>query len=275
MKMTGNKSFPRVLSIAGSDSSGGAGIQADIKTITVLGGYAMTAITAVTAQNTHAVTRIETLSPAMIKEQIEAVLVDIGVDAIKIGMLGNQEIISAVCNALEPVAHKVPIIIDPVMVATSGATLLENNAIDILKKRLIPLAYILTPNLLEASLLIEENVTVEAVKASRKMQDALLKLGSAYILLKDGHGSGNMICDLLITSENPPQELIQERLKTNGTHGSGCTLSSAIATLIAQGFSAEEACKAAQLYVYKAIKHAPDFSSENGPLMHNFQEKRQ
>lgn len=236
----------RVLIIAGSDSSGGAGIQADIKTVTLLGGYAMTAITATTAQNTTGVQAIHPIPTEHISAQIASVLEDIGADIVKIGMLHSKAVIETVTDALP---HNIPLVLDPVMVATSGSRLLEDDAVEALKTLLIPRATLLTPNLPEAAALGSD----------------LLALGAQAILLKGGHGEGDTIIDRLITAQGE-QCFSNPRIASRNTHGTGCTLASAIATLLAKGESLPAACEQAIAFVRRAIKNAPDFGKGNGPL---------
>ncbi len=255
----------RVLSIAGSDSGGGAGIQADIKTISALGGYAMSAITAITAQNTISVTAVQTTPPKLVRAQIKAVLDDLGVDAIKIGMVGDAFVISAIADALAGI--NVPIILDPVMVASSGAALLPDDAVQILRDRLVPMARLITPNMPEAEALSGQNIIT--LNDQRVAAETILAMGPRAVLIKGGHGTGEKLTDFLLWDKG---EAIFEsrRIKTTQTHGTGCTLSSAIATLLAQGLSLSEAVRLARKYVRGAIEHAPGFGDGHGPLDHNW-----
>lgn len=241
---------PRILSIAGSDSSGGAGIQADIKTITMLGGYAMTAITAITAQNTLGVTAVEVLSPELIAAQIDACISDIGVDAVKIGMLGSPAIAAVVAGRLE--ALTVPIVFDPVMIATSGAALADADTIAAFE-RLMQLATLTTPNVPELA----------ALGGHEGMQAR----GIAY-LAKGGDTEGERIEDVLMLPGEPPHVMAGTRIHTRHTHGTGCTLSSAIATYLARGLPLPEATDRARLFVRSALRAAPGFGAGNGPLGH-------
>ncbi|MBP6362831.1 MAG: bifunctional hydroxymethylpyrimidine kinase/phosphomethylpyrimidine kinase [Novosphingobium sp.] len=241
---------PRILSIAGSDSSGGAGIQADIKTITMLGGYAMTAITAITAQNTLGVTAVEALSPELIAAQIDACISDIGVDAVKIGMLGSPAIAAVVADRLE--ALIVPIVFDPVMIATSGAALADADTIAAFE-RLMQLATLTTPNVPELS----------ALGGHEGMQARNI----AY-LAKGGDSEGERIEDVLMLPGEPPHVMAGTRIHTRHTHGTGCTLSSAIATYLARGLPLPEATDRARLFVRSALRAAPGFGQGNGPLGH-------
>jgi hydroxymethylpyrimidine/phosphomethylpyrimidine kinase len=241
---------PRILVIAGSDSSGGAGIQADIKTITMLGGYAMTAITAVTAQNTQGVSAVEVMSPELVIAQVEACISDIPVNAVKIGMLGSPGIAHAVADILE--GTDIPIVFDPVMVATSGSELASNETVAAFG-RLMILATLTTPNLPELAALGGR----EAVVAR-----------TANLLIKDGHGEGERIEDLLITPQGE-FSFCSQRIATRHTHGTGCTLASAIATGLGGGLRINDAVDRAIAFVQKAITAAPGFGAGNGPLGHN------
>jgi hydroxymethylpyrimidine/phosphomethylpyrimidine kinase len=254
----------RVLVVAGSDSGGGAGIQADLKTIALLGGYGMTAITAVTVQNTLGVQAIHTLPPYFVRDQMRAVLDDLGADAIKIGMLANGEIAAAVADVLDQhAAAAVPVVLDPVMLATSGAPLLDQDGVGVLRQRLLPRAYVITPNLPEAEALtglpINDLAGMEAAVA------ALLQLGARNVLLKGGHLPGDELVDLLVGREGR-MEFRHPRIASRHTHGTGCTLSSAIATRLAQGESLGAAVENAIAYVRAAIGKAPGFGRGNGPL---------
>lgn len=269
--MTISQTTPvRILSIAGSDSSGGAGIQADIKTICALGGYAASAITAITAQNTLGVDAVHMVPPAVLRAQIEAVLVDIGVDAIKIGMLGDAAIAAQVANALHSV--DAPIVLDPVMVASSGARLLDNAAQTVLRTQLLPLCSLLTPNIPEAEALT--GISITDIDSQRAAAAAVLAMGAPAVLLKGGHGEGETMTDLLIWDKG---EAVFEsaRILTRNTHGTGCTLASAIAVFLAQGMRLIEAVRAGRSFVRGAIKHAPGFGAGHGPLDHGWANKGQ
>ncbi len=241
---------PRVLAIAGSDSSGGAGIQADIKTITMLGGYAMTAITAVTAQNTLGVSAVEVLPAELVAAQIEACLADIGCDAIKIGMLGSPGIAHAVADRLETLA--VPIVFDPVMIATSGAALADAETIAAFE-RLMRLATLTTPNVAEF--------------AALGGHDGMAARNRAY-LAKGGDAEGDRVEDLLCLPGTLPQVMAATRIHTRHTHGTGCTLSSAIATYLGAGLPLEMAVERARQFVRSALLAAPGFGQGHGPLGH-------
>ena len=255
----------RVLIAAGSDSGGGAGIQADIKTITALGGYAATAITALTAQNTRGVFGVVGVAPDFIQQQMRVVLDDIGADALKTGMLHTAEVIGAVCEVLEEIDPTVPVVIDPVMVATSGDALLDAGAEDALAKQLLPFATVLTPNVPEAERLT--GLTIANSDDMRRAGDKLLGLGPDAVLLKGGHLGGDSVIDLLITQESV-ETFASPRIDTPHTHGTGCTLASAIATGLAQGLSLREAVARARDYLHEAIRTAPGLGGGHGPVNH-------
>ena len=257
----------RILTIAGSDSCGGAGIQADLKTITALGGYGMSAITAITAQNTLGVTGVHAIPAAMVRQQIEAVLEDPGVDVIKTGMLLNREIIAVVGEMLAAVPD-VPLILDPVMVATSGARLIDENAQSILVEQLLPHATLLTPNLPEAEVLSGVSITDEA--AMREAGEGILALGVKAVLIKGGHAASEDATDWLFDGETWAP-FHAPRIETTCGHGTGCTLASAIATKLGQGKNLHDAIAAAKEYLTDALKHAwPDLAKGSGPLNHGW-----
>lgn len=241
----------RILSIAGSDSSGGAGIQADIKTITVLGGYAMTAITAITAQNTCGVTRVEALAAEMVAAQIDACVGDVGVDAVKIGMLGSPEIAHVVAQRLE--ALEVPVVFDPVMIATSGSVLADAATIAAFE-RLMALATLTTPNVPELAAL-----GGDAGMAAR---------GAAYIA-KGGDADGPVVEDRLVVPGQAPRRWTAPRIDTRHSHGTGCTFSSAIATFMGRGDGLVAAVEQARDVVRAALLAAPGFGAGHGPLGHH------
>jgi hydroxymethylpyrimidine/phosphomethylpyrimidine kinase len=255
----------RVLIVAGSDSSGGAGIQADIKTVTTLGGYAATAVTALTAQNTLGVFGVVPVEPGFVRQQIDAVLDDIGADVVKTGMLHDAGIIRAVAAVLRDKAASLPLVLDPVMVATSGAPLLDAAALDVLKHELIPRATVLTPNLPEAERLLGRVIPGDAdmTRAARALQ----AMGPAVVVLKGGHGAGATVRDVVVEGE-ATYVLDAPRIDTRHTHGTGCTLASAIATGIAQGLALRAAIERAHAYVQEAIRTAPGFGAGHGPLNH-------
>ncbi len=256
----------RVLVIAGSDSGGGAGIQADIKTVTALGGYAATAITALTAQNTEGVFGIHEVPEDFIALQIRLVLRDIGADCIKIGMLHRPEVIEVVARTLEEEAAGLPIVVDPVMVAKGGASLLEEQAVDSLKRRMLPLAAVLTPNLPEAAALAGFEIRGES--DAKHAAAVLASLGCPAVLMKGGHMEGVVLKDLLFEDGRMIECFEQPRIKTVHTHGTGCTTASAIAAGLAQGMPLRDAVARALAYVRQAILSAPGFGHGHGPLDH-------
>ncbi len=256
----------RVLIIAGSDSGGGAGIQADIKAVSMLGGFAATAITALTAQNTLGVHGIFGVDPDFIRRQMQVVLRDIGADALKTGMLHSAEVIEAVASVIEQDAPGVPLVVDPVMVAKGGAALLQDSAAHALITRMIPKAALLTPNLPEAEVLTGFPVT--DLEGMRRAAAALLKLGPGAVLVKGGHLDHPTVLDLLLT-ERGETVFESRRIDTQHTHGTGCTLASAIAAGLAQGLAMEPAVARARDYVHRAIETAPGFGHGHGPLNHS------
>lgn len=256
----------RVLVIAGSDSGGGAGIQADIKTITALGGYAATAITAVTVQNTLGVTGVHPIPLEVIAAQARAVLDDIGADAIKTGMLGDAAVVETVAQALD-YATGVPAVVDPVMVAKGGAPLLAETAIGAVKSLMIPRAALLTPNAPEAAALT--GLSVETTDDLRRAGEGLLALGAQAVLMKGGHVAGDRVVDVLMTSAGETT-FEGDRIQTRHTHGTGCTLASACAAGLAKGLKLEEAVAQAWNYVHEAMLRAPGFGAGHGPLDHGW-----
>jgi hydroxymethylpyrimidine/phosphomethylpyrimidine kinase len=257
--------IPRILTIAGSDSSGCAGIQADIKTATALGAYAMTAITAVTAQDTMGVNRAQLIPADLVRAQIVACLSDIGADAIKIGMLGSVEIASVVADTLRKHASKIPIVLDPVLASTSGTPLLDDAGVNVLREQLIPLATLVTPNIPEAEILtgVSHAGPLDIVRAC----ESLLKMGAKAALVKGGHLKSQRLVDTLMTLERT--SLFEGPLiDTHHTHGTGCTYAMAIAVEIAGGLSLEDAVGRAHHYVRQAIETAPGFGRGRGPLNH-------
>ncbi|MCR9212130.1 MAG: bifunctional hydroxymethylpyrimidine kinase/phosphomethylpyrimidine kinase [Proteobacteria bacterium] len=256
----------RVLIIAGSDSGGGAGIQADIKTVTALGGYAATAITALTAQNTLGVEAIEEVPSSFVVQQIRMVLDDIGADAIKIGMLHRAEVVEAVADYFDSANDLPPVILDPVMIAKGGAALLSDDAVAAISSRLVAShSHILTPNLPEAEELT--GMKIDSLSDMEKAGRQLLEEGPIAVLMKGGHRDGENVVDLLVSPEGV-QTFSHRRIDTRHTHGTGCTLSSAIATGIAQGLPVKVAVARALRYVEAAIQQAPGFGGGHGPLGH-------
>ena len=259
--------YPRVLSIAGSDSGGGAGIQADLKTVAALGCYGMTAITALTAQNTRGVRSIHGVPPQMLRDQIDDVIEDIGAHAVKIGMLHAPEIVEVVAEAIDRHALR-QVVLDPVMVATSGATLIETPAIAALVRELFPRAELITPNLDEAALLVGHPLhTPEDMAAAA---DILLQQGARAVLLKGGHLPGETVVDLLAMATGERYRMEAPRIRSGNTHGTGCTLSSAIAAQLALGANLPEAVRRARSYVRGALAAGAGVwtGSGEGPLAH-------
>lgn len=257
----------RVLIIAGSDSGGGAGIQGDIKTVSALGGYAMTAITAITVQDTLKVHDVHAIPPYIVEAQMRVALEDLGADAIKTGMLLDAHTIENVVCVLNERAKHIPCIVDPVMIAKSGNALLQKEALQALREKLVPIATLITPNLPEAEALLGEAINhVEAMKTAAVK---LGLLGAEAVLLKGGHLEGGFVTDMLWDGANL-HSWTDERIATNQTHGTGCTLASAIATHLAQGINIVEAISLARQYVRGAIQHAPHFGHGNGPLNHSW-----
>lgn len=256
----------RVLIIAGSDSGGGAGIQADIKTVTMLSGYAATAITALTAQNTLGVFGVHEIPPEFIRSQIKLVLSDIGADAIKTGMLHDEGVIEAVAEEIKAFPG-IPLILDPVMAAKGGAPLLKPESVSALKKLLLPMARIATPNIPEAEILSGRRIL--SVKDMEKAGRDILALGAAAALVKGGHMEGKTLTDLLVT-EDGVKTFKSPRIETLGTHGTGCTLASAIASFLAMGLDLTESVAKARVFVRKAMLSAPGFGKGHGPLKHCF-----
>ena len=254
----------RVLIIAGSDSGGGAGIQADIKTVTALGGYAATAITAVTVQNTLGVTGVHAIPIDIIEAQARAVLDDIGADAIKTGMLGDVATVALVARLLDG-ATGIPAVIDPVMIAKGGASLLASTAVEAVRALLVPRARLLTPNAPEAEALT--GLPVHDVEGQRRAGEALLAMGAQAVLMKGGHVPGDRVVDILMTAAG--ETVFEgERIDTRHTHGTGCTLASACAAGLAQGLDLTSAVARAWNYVHEAMLRAPGFGAGHGPLDH-------
>jgi hydroxymethylpyrimidine/phosphomethylpyrimidine kinase len=254
------------LIVAGSDSGGGAGIQADIKSVTALGAYAATAVTALTAQNTRGVFGVMPVDPRFVAQQMELVLTDIGADTIKTGMLHSADVIEAVVQTLERHARGVPVVVDPVMVAKGGAALLAPDANSALRLRLVPRAALLTPNVPEAEVLT--GLEVHDPDDLGSVADALLALGPSAVLIKGGHLEGDTVVDLLRTADGVERRFESPRIDSRNTHGTGCTLASAIAAGIADGLRLEDAVARARAYVIRAIETAPGFGRGHGPLNH-------
>ena len=264
-----SKHYARVLTIAGSDSGGGAGIQADLKTFAALGCFGMTAITALTAQNTKGVQGIHGIPAEFLKAQIQSVMDDIGVDAIKIGMLHAPEIVDVVAWAIDHYQLK-NVVLDPVMVATSGDRLIASETVQVLVRELFPRATLITPNLDEAVLLLGRDISDASVLESAGRD--LLATGARAVLLKGGHLPGDDVMDLLVQPNTPSERLSSRRIHSKNVHGTGCTLSSAIAAYLALGMGLSEAVHCARQFIVQAIAHGADINTGHGhgPLNHGF-----
>lgn len=259
-----SKALGRVLIIAGSDSGGGAGLQADLKAVTALGGFAATAVTALTVQNTLGVSGVHPVPAAFVTAQARAVLDDIGADALKTGMLGDLAMVETVAAILDS-APGVPAVVDPVMTAKGGAALLADEAMDAVRQLMVSRATLLTPNAPEAEALT--GIAVETTDDLRRAGEALLALGAGAVLMKGGHLSGDRLTDILITRSG--ETLFEaDRIDTRHTHGTGCTLASACAAGLAQGMGLEAAVARAWAYVQEAIARAPGLGRGHGPLDH-------
>ena len=254
--------IPKVLIIAGSDSGGGAGIQADIKAITYFKGYAMTAVTAITAQNTVGVQSIFPLPKEIVIEQINSVTNDLAPDIVKIGMLADEEIINHISTNISD--YK--IVLDPVMVATSGDVLVSDEIINSIKDKLINKSFLITPNIYEAEIL--SKMKINNLENQIESGIKLLKLGCKNVLIKGGHGNSHNINDVLITSDGDEHIFKSKKIISTNTHGTGCSLASAIATNLGLGIDIKESIKNSIEYVQNGIKNAPDFGSGNGPIRH-------
>ena len=261
------KKYSRVLTIAGSDSGGGAGIQADLKTFAACGCYGMSAITAVTSQNTVGVTAIHPIPVEHIESQLCAIFEDIGTDAVKIGMLHSSEVIRTVVRVLKKY-RPANIVVDPVMVATSGDKLLQDEAIQTLITELFPLATVITPNIPEAQIIAKIKISGEQDFA--QAAEIMLKGGTLAVLLKAGHLTGEILTDMLFTPTGTPVKYTSQRVITENTHGTGCTLSSAIAAFLAKGNSLPDAIKLATAYIHAAIEAGKQYKIGNGhgPVHH-------
>jgi hydroxymethylpyrimidine/phosphomethylpyrimidine kinase len=265
--MTSNTQTPIAMTIAGSDSGGGAGIQADLKTFAALGVYGCSAIASLTAQNTRGVQGVFPVPPDFVQAQIDSVLSDIPVAAIKTGMLATAEIISAVADSLGRYP-KIPLVLDPVMVATSGDRLLAQNAIQTLIEQLLPRATLVTPNLLEAAALLNQPVA-SSLAQMQAQAEQIMVLGARSVLMKGGHSSGDESTDLLLTSDGV-ETFSAPRIATRNTHGTGCTLASAIAAGLAKKLSLREAVQEAKNYLHNALLQADKLTigQGSGPVHH-------
>lgn len=277
---------PRLLTIAGSDSGGGAGIQADLKTFAALGGYGLSVITAITAQNTVAVTAVHPVPAGVVAAQVDAVWEDIGVDAVKIGMLASAELVRTVAERLShhlartPSRTPVPVVLDPVMVAKSGDALLAEEAVTALGEHLLPLATLVTPNLPEAERLAGLALGPGASEDARwEAAQRVADLGRdperrpPAVLLKGGHAEGKTVVDLLLTADGERHRYEHERLETSSTHGTGCTLSSALAAHLGAGLSLPEAVEASTDYLWHAIEAAFPLGAGHGPVSHGWRQQ--
>lgn len=267
--MTNTYRYARVLTIAGSDSGGGAGIQADLKTFAALGCYGMSAITALTAQNTLGVQGIHAVPPEFLKAQIQSVVEDIGVDALKIGMLHEPAVVEVVAWAIDH--YKLTrVVLDPVMVATSGDRLMASETVQVLVRELFPRASVITPNLDEAALLLGHEIT-DADALHQAAQD-LLAMGAQAVLLKGGHLAGDEVVDLLVQAHGASRRLASPRIASQNVHGTGCTLSSAMAAYLALGHDLSESVALARTFILGAIAHGADVKTGHGhgPLNHGF-----
>ena len=269
MNTAAHAHYPRVLTIAGSDSGGGAGIQADLKTFAALGCYGMTAITALTAQNTMGVQAIQSVPAVFLKAQLQSVLDDIGVDAVKIGMLHSPEVVEVVAWAIDYYQLK-RVVLDPVMVATSGDKLIADETVAVLVRELFPRVQLITPNLDEAALLLGRPVPHE--EALRQACADLQAMGAASVLLKGGHLQGEDVVDVLLLADASSRTLRSKRISSRNVHGTGCTLSSAIASHWALGFDLTQAVEHARTYILAAIQAGASVTTGkgHGPLNHGF-----
>lgn len=256
----------RVLAVGGSDSGGGAGIQADIKTLTVLGAYAASAVTAVTAQNTLGVFGVVELDPEFVAQQIEVVLTDLGADVIKTGMLSSARVVRAVAGACARFAPRAALIVDPVMLAKDGTPLLDADARSALVSELVPRAALVTPNAPEAEALT--GTPVSSVGDLSRAADHLLALGASAVLIKGGHLEGETVVDLLRTADGHEERFESPRLATTATHGTGCTLASAVAAGVAEGWTLSDAVRRAHDFVFAAMRIGPKLGAGYGPLGH-------
>ena len=257
------KKIPTILIIAGSDSGGGAGIQADIKAASYFKVFATTAVTAVTAQNTLGVQSIFPIPEREIKKQLRSVMSDLAPDIVKVGMLGTKEVVDCVAQEILPTK----IILDPVMVATSGDKLVDNNCVTEIREKLIPSCYLVTPNSFEAEILIGKKIS--SVEDQEYAAKEIKKLGAKNVLVKGGHlREGSELIDILVDETGRSKQFISQRINSKNTHGTGCTLSTAIASNVANGIPLEKSISDSISYVQRGIKYAPNLGSGNGPLLH-------
>ncbi len=256
----------RVLIVAGSDPSGGAGIQADIKTVTMLGGYAAAALTALTVQNTTAVTDVLPMEPRFVADQMQAVLSDVGAESIKTGMLHNANVMAAVADVIDRMGFEGDVVVDPVMVASSGAKLIDEDALETMRTVLLPRATVVTPNMPEAALLI--GAPVETFEDMTTAAKTLIGMGANAAIVKGGHMTGDMLSDYVLTDNGDSMTVTRKKIDTRSTHGTGCSLASGIATGLAKGQQLDKAFKTAHEFVQQAIRLAPGFGVGHGPLGH-------
>lgn len=263
--------IPRVLTIAGSDPSGGAGVQADLKTFTALAVYGMSAVTSITVQNTRGVRETFHLYPELVYRQIEAVVEDIGVDAAKTGMLGNGDIVRAVVRAVEEfkIAN---LVVDPVFKASDGRDLLDRDGVKVLKERLLPVSKLVTPNIPEAETLC--GMKIRRLRDMELCAQKILSTGVEAVLVKGGHMEGSKVIDLLYMGGEEFHYFVRDRVRTKNTHGTGCTLSAAIAAFLAKGESVEEAVEKAKDFLHGAIENSLNLGKGRGPLNHTWSIQR-
>lgn len=253
----------RILTIAGSDSGGGAGIQADLKTITVLGGFGMSVITALTAQNTLGVKGVHDVPAEFVALQFDAVASDIGVDAAKTGMLSNVDIIRLIVSKIKQYAID-KLVVDPVMIAKGGASLIRSEAVDVMKELLIPLAFVVTPNIPEAEVIT--GMRISSIEDMKTAARNIMRLGARNVVVKGGHLHGDAV-DVLYDGKDF-REFHAERIDTRNTHGTGCTFSAALATFLGRSMPVSESVKEAKLYITRAIEHALEIGGGHGPTNH-------
>ena len=256
---------PRVLTIAGSDPSGGAGIQADLKTFTALGVYGMSAVTSITVQNTEGVQEAFNLPPELVYRQIKVVVEDIGLDAAKTGMLGSAEIASAVARAVKDLGIK-NLVVDPILKSSSGKDLIDERGVEVLKRELLPLARLVTPNVPEAEALC--GMRIKRLRDVELCAQEILKTGVEAVLIKGGHMEGSKVVDGLYMGGDEFHYFVRDRVKTRNTHGTGCTLSAAIAAFLAKGKGLEEAVERARDYLQGALERSLSIGRGKGPLNH-------
>ena len=259
--------YPTVLTIAGTDPSGGAGIQADLKTFSALGCYGMSVVTALVAQNTTGVRAIHNVPAEFVQQQLDAVMEDILPDAIKIGMVHTPQLVEVIANTLKRYPD-IPVVFDPVMVATSGDKLIEDATIEVIVSKLFPLVTLITPNMDEASLLA--NMTIETVDQMQQAGEVIAQTGCKALLMKGGHLKSEQLTSILMDKNGIVNTYVSDKVETNNVHGSGCTLSSAIASYLARGEELQDAVALAQEYINGAIYYGSDvlIGKGNGPLNH-------